>query len=58
MITHVPELDYIWNILKNHPIEVGFNFSPVDESIINDEIDSLDKKPTTNNNIPTSSSGL
>ena len=63
----VPELDYIANIIvkfKNHPsiltikekvkIEKRFSFRPVDESVICDKIDSLDKrKPTTYNNIPT-----
>ena len=65
--TYVPELDYIANIivkLKNHlsiltikekvKIEKRFSFLPVDESVICDKIDSLDKsKPTTYNNIPT-----
>ena len=62
-----PELDYISNIIgkfKNHPsilkikeivkIDQPFKFLPVEESIICDKIDSLDKrKPTTYNNIPT-----
>ena len=61
------ELDYIANIIvkfKNHPsiltikervkIEKLFSFRPVDESVICDKIDSLNKsKPTTYNNIPT-----
>ena len=35
-------------------INKRFFFEPVDESVINDKIDSLDKsKPTTHNNIPT-----
>ena len=49
---------------KNHPsiltikervkIEKRFSFRPVDESVICDKIDSLNKsKPTTYNNIPT-----
>ena len=62
-----PELDYIANItvkFKYHPsiitikervkIEKRFSFLPVDESVICDKIDSLNKrKPTTYNNIPT-----
>ena len=62
-----PELDYIANIIvkfKNHPsiltikervkIEKRFSLLPVDESVICDKIDSLNKrKPTTYNNIPT-----
>ena len=64
--SYQPELDYITNIInkfKNHPsimkikenivITERFNFEPVDESVIYDKIDSLDKrKPTTYNNIP------
>ena len=62
-----PELDYISNIVekfKNHPsvlkikenvkIKEKFHFLPVDESVTNEKIKSLDKrKPTTHNNIPT-----
>ena len=65
--SYVPELDYISNIVekfKNHPSiltikenvknEKRFSFLPVDESVICDKIDSLNKrKPTTFNNIPT-----
>ena len=64
---YIPELDYISNIIekfKNHPsiqrikenvkIEKRFHFSTVNESVIDDFIDSLHKKkPTTHNNIPT-----
>ena len=64
---YIPDLDYISNIIEkfqNHPslkkikenvgIEKRFHFSTVDESVINDVIDSLDKKkPTTHKNIPT-----
>ena len=52
-----PELNYIANIIekfKNHPsilkikenvkIEEGFNFSPVEESVINYKIGALDKR--------------
>ena len=55
--SYVPELNYISKVIenfKNHPSilkikenvksEEVFYFSPVDESIINDKIDSLDKK--------------
>lgn len=62
-----PEIDYISNIInkfKNHPsiikikenvkVDQHFHFKPVDLSVINVQIDSLDKrKPTTYNNIPT-----
>ena len=65
--SYKPELDYISNILgkfQNHPsiikikenvkIKQLFHFESVDESIIDDKIDALDKrKPTTYNNIPT-----
>ena len=65
--TFKPELDYMSNIVEkfqNHPsiikikdnvhIKERFHFELVDESIINDIIDGLDKrKPTTYNNIPT-----
>ena len=62
-----PKLNYISNIIdkfKNHPsilkikkvvnFDTPFRFLPVDESVIYDKIDLLDKrKPTTYNNIPT-----
>ena len=65
--SYIPELDYISNIVekfKNHPsilkiketvkIDQRFTFLSVDESVICDRIDSLNKrKPTTYNNIPT-----
>ena len=64
---YIPELNYISNIInkfENHPsiknikrnvnIDKRFHFSTVNESVINDVIDLLDKKkPTTHNNIPT-----
>ena len=65
--SYKPKLDYISNIVgkfQNHPsiikikenvkIEERFCFKPISELIINEKIDSLDKrKPTTYNNIPT-----
>ena len=65
--SYIPELDYISNIVekfKYHPsilkikqivkVDLRFSFLPVDESVICDRIDQLDKrKPTTYNNIPT-----
>ena len=62
-----PEQDYISNIVekfKSHPsilkikghitIKERFHFDPIDETIIDKKIDSLDKrKPTTYKNIPT-----
>ena len=62
-----PERNYISNIVekfKTHPsilkikeyvkIEEPFHFEPIDETVINGKIGSLDKrKPTTYNNIPT-----
>ena len=62
-----PELDYISNIMgkfKTHPsilkikervnIDKPFHLESIDETTINDKIDSLDKrKPTTYKNIPT-----
>ena len=65
--SYIPELDYISNIVekfKCHPsilkikeivkIDLRLSFLPVDESVICDRIDQLDKrKPTTYNNIPT-----
>ena len=66
--SYVPEIGYISNIIekfKHHPsiirikekvkIDESFHFSPVNESVINHTIESLDiRKPTTYNNIPTS----
>ena len=65
--SYQPQLDYISNIInkfKNHPSilkikeNVQFNerfcFQPVEETVISDKLNSLDKrKPTTHNNIPT-----
>ena len=65
--SYAPELNYIANIIekfKNHPsvlkikenvtFDRHFQFSLVEESVITEKINSLDKrKPTTYNNIPT-----
>ena len=62
-----PEMDYISNIIKkfsNHPsiikikenvnVNAQFSFTTVNNTIMTDKINSLDKKkPTTFNNIPT-----
>ena len=41
-------------IKENVKVDKGFHFESVDESTINDKINTLDKKkPTTYNNIPT-----